>query len=321
MSRCGNTAGSSRARPGRRGWPAGAARELQALVLLSFHPRVLMSLTHCCSGNYFSRKRGAGAEQGSGSAPFPGWHQVLDPSLGWDGMGWESQTWRALEILQIGPGERRMLSQKVPPSPSTLVLHGASVPVPVPVPVLSWSHGYSQGVHPSSTGGCHDPGDPAVALGTQLCPCGCSAPPREVPASSSAGCPRQGLIAFRKNDTNSSYLFWKDLLGRGEQDLEGAWRAGSRGRQLPVPGTSLPAPGPLIPSGTGKTQPASAGKTQPGWCRMRSSPEVSPREGSPGICAGRCPRWGPQSQPVLGLTPNPHPRHCPQSWAVTLNSS
>lgn len=246
----------------------------------------------------------------------PGWHQVLDPAAG---MGWERQTWSSLEIqLQV---RGRRLSQQLPPPPSTPVLHGASIPVPV----LSRSHGHGHCIHPSSTGECHDLGDPAVAPGIQLwiCPCGCTAPPRLVPASSGAGCPRQGLIAFLKNDTNSSYLFWKDLLGRGDQDLEGAWRAGRRGRQLPVPGTSLPAPGPLMPLGTGKTQPASAGFIPPGWCRVTSSAEVSPRESSLGLARGAVPTlaWGPQSQPVLGLTPNPHPCHCPHSWAVTPNSS
>lgn len=46
-----------------------------------------------------------------------------------------------------------------------------------------------------------------------------------------------------ENDTNSSYLYWKDLLGWGEQDTEGAWQAGRGGRQLPAPRASLPAPG------------------------------------------------------------------------------
>lgn len=206
------------------------------------------------------------------------------------------------------PVRGRMLTQQVPPPPSSPVLHGASVPVPV----LSWGHGHGQCIHPASTG--HDPGDPAVVLGIQLWPCGCTAPPRLVPDSRGAACPRQGLITFRRNDTNSSYLFWKDLLGRGEQDLEGAWRAGSRGRQLPVPG-------PLIPSGTGETQPASAGSVPPGCCTMRSSLRCSPGKAALGFVQGGVPipGWGPQSQPVLGLTPNP--RRCPHSWAVTPNSS
>lgn len=168
----------------------------------------------------------------------------------------------------------------------------------------------------------------AMTLGIQLWPRGSSCGFAHVaaqphPGWSQPGCPRQGLIAFLKNDTNSSYLFWKDLLGRGDQDLEGAWRAGRRGRQLPVPGIFLPAPGPLMPLGTGKTQPASAGFIPPGWCRVTSSAEVSPRESSLGLARGVVPTlaWGPQSQPVLGLTPNPHPCHCPHSWAVTPNSS
>lgn len=50
-----------------------------------------------------------------------------------------------------------------------------------------------------------------------------------------------------EDDTNPSYLYWKDLPGRGEPDTEGAWRAGRRGRQLPAPSASLPAPAPPRP--------------------------------------------------------------------------
>lgn len=136
--------GSNAACPGGQRWLAEAAGRLQGLILVSSchiflsscHilvvlmsrpccPHVLVSLTHCCSRKYFSKKWGTEAEQGSGVSSLPrasgalgclGWHRVLDPAAG---MGWESQTWRSLEIRLWAKGSRNAESAAPasPPAP------------------------------------------------------------------------------------------------------------------------------------------------------------------------------------------------------------
>lgn len=94
-----------------------------------------------------------------------------------------------------------------------------------------------------------------------------------------------------EDDTNSSYLYWKDLPGRGEPDTEGAWRAGRRGRQLPAPRAFLPAPAPPSPLRDWSHWEVTGWEgTQLQVVQDEGPSRGVPWEPSPVGCAGRCPR-------------------------------
>lgn len=177
-----------------------------------------------------------------------------------------------------------------------------------------------------------------MALGIQLWPWGSScvfahadvALPMQLcgPAQAGPSLRRRWLSQTRshhllENDTNSFYLYWKDLLGRGEQGREG--RAGRRGRQLPAPGTSLPAPGlPDLVKGLVKPNLQPLEGARPQVVQNVALSQGIPKGNQPwGLCreVSPSPAGRPQAQPVLRLSPKPRPCRCPRNRAVTLNSS
>jgi len=155
-----------------------------------------------------------------------------------------------------------------------------------------------------------------VALGTQLwhCPCSCAAPPALVPASSGAGCPRQGLIASWKM-TQTLPISTGKTCRAGESKRHGGLAEGAGSCLHPAilclpPVSSTPFRDQHSPTCCCGGSPAA------GRCRMRPPPEVSPGEPALGAVQGgvpvpswdtpssACPQAGPKAPSPL-LSPQP----------------
>lgn len=205
-----------------------------------------------------------------------------------------------LEIFRnAAPGERQDAEPAGPPCPQHPGAAQSQRPCPC-VPVLSCSHGHGQHIHPSSTGGCNGPGDPAVALGIQLWPwapsCahvavqphpGWSQPPAVLPVpdkvSSPSGKMTQTLpICSGKTCWAGESRIWR---------VHGGLAEGAGSCLYPA----FPAcPRPPDPPGAWEN-PTCRCQIHPAWLLQHEIlSEVSPRKSSPGGQGGvPIPRWGP----------------------------